>query len=325
MLTIGRHQFDHPVIAAPMAGVSDLPFRRLCLEHGASYAVAEMISANPDTHQTQKSLWRSVVDPNQAHIVQIVGHDPEQLAAAARLNQESGADIIDINMGCPAKKVCKKAAGSALLADEALVQDILGAVKSAVDIPVTLKIRTGTAPNKRNATTIARIAQDAGIAALTIHGRTRACAFKGAVEYDTIAEVVDCVEIPVIANGDITHPDQALKVLNYTGAAGVMIGRGAQGQPWLLGQIRHTWRTGKALDEPNRETKLQIAYRHIAAIQDFYGDFMGLRFARKHASWYFEAMDLDRSVRSSFNQIQHPQEQLDFIQQLTTTLTQDAA
>lgn len=325
MLTIGRHQFDYPVIAAPMAGVSDLPFRRLCLEHGASYAVAEMISANPDTHQTQKSQWRSVVDPNQAHIVQIVGHDPEQLAAAARLNQDTGADIIDINMGCPAKKVCKKAAGSALLANETLVKDILVAVRSSVDIPVTLKIRTGTAPDKRNATTIARIAQDAGIAALTIHGRTRACAFKGAVEYDTIAQVVSDVEIPVIANGDITHPDQALKVINYTGAAGVMVGRGAQGQPWLLGQIRHKWRTGQALDEPNRETKLQIAYQHVAAIQAFYGDFMGVRFARKHASWYFDAMGLDRSVRSSFNRIQHPQEQLDFIQKLTTTLIEDAA
>lgn len=325
LLTIGRHQFDYPVIAAPMAGVSDLPFRRLCLEHGASYAVAEMISANPDTRQTQKSQWRSVIDSNQAHIVQIVGHDPQQLAQAARLNQEAGADIIDINMGCPAKKVCKKAAGSALLANEALVQDILVAVKSAVDIPVTLKIRTGTSPHERNATTIARIAQEAGIAALTIHGRTKACAFKGAVEYDTIAEVVSRVEIPVIANGDITHPDQALKVLNYTGAAGIMVGRGAQGQPWLLGQIKHKWRTGEGLNAPSRETKLHIAYQHVAAIHEFYGDFMGLRFARKHAGWYFESMNLDRSVRSSFNQIQHPQEQLDFIQQLTATLRQDAA
>jgi tRNA-dihydrouridine synthase B len=190
---------------------------------------------------------------------------------------------------------------------------------------VTLKIRTGTSPHERNATTIARIAQEAGIAALTIHGRTKACAFKGAVEYDTIAEVVSRVEIPVIANGDITHPDQALKVLNYTGAAGIMVGRGAQGQPWLLGQIKHKWRTGEGLNAPSRETKLHIAYQHVAAIHEFYGDFMGLRFARKHAGWYFESMNLDRSVRSRFNQIQHPQEQLDFIQQLTATLRQDAA
>jgi len=325
LLTIGRHQFDHPVIAAPMAGVSDLPFRRVCLQQGASFAVAEMISANPDTHQTQKSQWRSVIDPNQAHIVQIVGSDPWQLADAARLNEAAGADIIDINMGCPAKKVCKKAAGSALLANETLVHQILKAVRSAVEVPVTLKIRTGTAPDQRNAMSIARIAEDSGIAALTIHGRTRACAFKGAVEYDTMAEVAQAVRIPVIANGDITHPDQALKVLSYTGASGVMIGRGAQGQPWVLGQIRHKWRTGKDLAEPTSDEKLKIAYQHLAAIHAFYGDFMGLRFARKHASWYFEALGLDRSVRSVFNQLQQTEEQLDFIEQLTTTLAQHAA
>ena len=319
LLSIGRFQFDYPVIAAPMAGVSDLPFRKACREHGASFAVAEMLSANPDTRDTQKSQWRSVIDTSAPHIVQIVGNDPDIMADAARFNQEQGADIIDINMGCPAKKVCKKAAGSALLGNESLVGEILTKIVGAVDVPVTLKIRTGTAPALRNAARIAKIAEDCGIQALTIHGRTRACAFKGDAEYDTIAEVVQACTIPVIANGDITSPEKALGVLNYTQAQGVMIGRAAQGQPWLLGDIRHFWKHGTARPSMSLIDRFESARRHLAEIQDFYGEFMGVRFARKHAGWYFDALGFDRRIRSEFNTLTTVEMQRAYLSKLQST------
>jgi tRNA-dihydrouridine synthase B len=319
LLKIGSFQFDYPVIAAPMAGVSDLPFRKACREHGASFAVAEMLSANPDTRDTQKSQWRSVIDTSAPHIVQIVGNDPDIMAEAARFNQEQGADIIDINMGCPAKKVCKKAAGSALLGNETLVQEILTKIVNAVDVPVTLKIRTGTTPEQRNAYRIAKIAEDCGIRALTIHGRTRACAFKGNAEYDTIAKVVQDCTIPVIANGDITSPEKALAVLNYTKATGLMIGRAAQGQPWLLGEIRHFWKHGVARPAMSQVDRFQSARKHLAEIQDFYGEFMGVRFARKHAGWYFDALGFDRRIRKEFNTLTTIESQRKFLFKLELT------
>ena len=308
------------MIAAPMAGVSDVPFRQQCLIHGASLAVGEMVSASPTTRDTHKSLWRTTSQSSGLQIIQIVGHDPAEMARAAAFNQSLGADIIDINMGCPAKKVCKKASGSALLADEETVSKILTAVTRAVSVPVTLKIRTGTSPSNRNAVRIARIAEDSGIQALTIHGRTRECAFKGAVEYDTIAEVAQATKLPIIANGDITCPKSAMKVLNYTGADGVMIGRAAQGKPWLLGHIRHFWQTGIELLEPSLHQQLVSAIEHITEIHQFYGAFMGPRFARKHVGWYFESMQLDRIFRSQFNALQTANEQLDFLNELTLSL-----
>lgn len=302
-----------------MAGVSDLPFRKACREHGASFAVAEMLSANPDTRDTQKSQWRSVIDTSAPHIVQIVGNNPDVMAEAARFNQDQGADIIDINMGCPAKKVCKKAAGSALLGNESLVSEILTKIVEAVDVPVTLKIRTGTSPELRNATRIAKIAEDCGIQALTIHGRTRACAFRGNAEYDTIAAVVQACTIPVIANGDITSPEKALRVLNYTQAKGVMVGRAAQGQPWLLGEIRHLWKHGAERPSMNLVDRFQSARRHIVEIQDFYGEFMGVRFARKHAGWYFDALGFERRIRSEFNTLTTVEAQREYLCELEST------
>lgn len=306
------------VALAPMAGVSDLPFRRLCSEFGAGLVVSEMISCNPRLRDSPKTQWRSQHDLEIApRSVQIAGSDPEEMAAAARYNVARGAQIIDINMGCPAKKVCRKAAGSALLADEALVKSILLAVTAAVDVPVTLKIRTGPSPDNRNGPTIARIAEDAGIAALAVHGRTRACAFTGRAEYDTIAEIVASTSFPVFANGDIGSPQQAAAVVAHTGAAGVMIGRAAQGRPWLCGQIAAHLETGVTPAPPTANEQLSILCRHIAQLHTFYGDFMGVCIARKHVSWYLSARADAIEQRKLFNRLAHPQEQLHFIHQLS--------
>jgi tRNA-dihydrouridine synthase B len=318
MLQIGPYRLPNRVALAPMAGVSDLPFRRLCSELGAGLVVSEMISCNPRLRDSQKTQWRSQHDNEIApRSVQIAGSDPLEMAAAAQYNVARGAQIIDINMGCPAKKVCRKAAGSALLADEALVKSILEAVVAAVDVPVTLKIRTGASPNARNGTTIARIAEDAGVTALAVHGRTRACAFTGRAEYDTIAEIVAAIGIPVFANGDIDSPQLAAAVIRHTGAAGVMIGRAAQGKPWLCGQIASYLATGEVLAPPSIEQQLSILMRHITELHQFYGDFMGVRIARKHVSWYLGAKNNATEQRKLFNRLAYPQEQLHFIQQLS--------
>ncbi len=320
MLRIGPYKLPNNVALAPMAGVTDLPFRRLCAELGAGLVVSEMLTSNPDLRGSRKTLWRSRLDEEiEPRSVQIAGNDPQQMAGAARYNVSLGAQIIDINMGCPAKKVCRKAAGSALLADAVLVADIVGAVVQAVDVPVTLKIRTGTAPDRRNGVHIARIAEDLGVAALAVHGRTRACRFEGEAEYDTIAEIVAATEFPVLANGDIDSPEKAASVLEYAGAAGVMIGRAAQGRPWLCGQIADYLATGKHRDEPSPAEQQDILLRHVKALHSFYGDFMGTRIARKHVGWYLADGSAGRQQRARFNRLQTPAEQLDHLQRFFHT------
>lgn len=293
-LYIGKHKLQIPVIAAPMAGVSDKPYRRICRNFGASMAVSEMVTSKLELRHSTKSRYRmdfaGETDPVS---VQIVGTEPDRLAAAARFNVENGAQIIDINMGCPAKKVCKKAAGSALLQDEPLVARILHSVVNAVDVPVTVKIRTGTNPQNKNALNIARIAEDAGIQALTIHGRTRQCRFVGAVEYDTIAAVKHHVTIPVIANGDIDSPEKAAKVLKQTAADGVMIGRAAQGRPWLLQQIGNYLVNGDMGELPSTTERIRNIAQHIYEIHEFYGERLGVRLARKHIKWYLQHWDVE--------------------------------
>ena len=318
MLQIGPYTLPNRVALAPMAGITDLPFRRLCSEFGAGLVVSEMISCNPRLRNSPKTLSRSRHDQEIApRSVQIAGSDPLEMAAAARYNVERGAQIIDINMGCPAKKVCRKAAGSALLADEALVKSILMAVVAAVDVPVTLKIRTGSTPATRNGVSIARIAEDAGVAALAVHGRTRACAFQGQVEYDTIAAIVAATDIPVFANGDIASPQLAQQVIAYTGAAGVMIGRAAQGQPWLCGQIATHLDTGLTPAPPSAEQQFAILLRHVRQLHQFYGEFMGVRIARKHVGWYLSAVPDASAQRRQFNQLALPVEQLHYIHHLS--------
>ncbi len=313
MPQIGPYKLRNPVALAPMAGVTDLPFRRLCAELGAGLVVSEMITADPSLRDSRKSQWRSRHDDEvEPRSIQIAGSDPAQLAAAARYNVGQGAQIIDINMGCPAKKVCRKAAGSALLADPALVRDILGAVVDAVDVPVTLKIRTGSAPDARNGVDIARIAEDAGIAALAVHGRTRACKFEGTAEYDTIAAIVAAIDIPVFANGDIDTPAKAADVLTHTGAAGVMVGRAAQGRPWLCGQIAD-YLAGREVVEPAAAQQHSILRRHLLELYDFYGPFMGPRIARKHVGWYLQDRPGYRDLRSAFNGLDTPAQQLTMI------------
>jgi len=316
-LHIGPYTLPNRVALAPMAGVTDLPFRRLCAAQGAGLVVSEMLSSNPRVQGSRKTQWRSQHDGEaEPRSIQIAGSDPAEMAAAAQLNVGQGAQIIDINMGCPAKKVCRKAAGSALLAHETLVAEILHAVVSAVDVPVTLKIRTGSTPQSRNGVTIARIAQDCGIAALAVHGRTRACAFRGEVEYDTIAAIVDAVDIPVFANGDIGSPQKAAAVIKHTGAAGVMIGRAAQGRPWLCGQIAAWLEHGEPLADPTLAEQYCIISRHLRALHYFYGDFMGLRIARKHVGWYLQQHASLASHRKAFNALDDTEAQHHYLDAL---------
>ena len=316
MFSIGPYQISRKTILAPMAGVTDLPFRQLCREMGAGLVVSEMVAADPSTWGTRKSRLRiQFGDEPAPRSVQIAGYDPQMMAEAAQFNVAQGAEIIDINMGCPAKKVCKRAAGSALLKDPKLVNDILQAVVAAVDVPVTLKIRTGWDRQSRNAVAIASIAEQAGIAALAIHGRTRACRFVGEVEYDTIAEVVDAVSIPVIANGDITDPIKAVSVLNHTGAAAVMIGRGAQGNPWIFQQINHYLEQGIVLPSPSFEQIGQMMERHLQALHEFYGEVAGVRISRKHIGWYSSQFDGGKAFTQHFNTLDTRLYQRQFLNQ----------
>jgi len=299
-----------------MAGVTDLPFRQLCREMGAGLVVSEMVAADPSTWSSRKSKLRiQFADEPAPRSVQIAGYDPQMMAEAARFNVQQGAEIIDINMGCPAKKVLKKAAGSALLQHPDLVRDILQAVVDSVDVPVTLKIRTGWDRQNRNAVTIGKIAEDAGIAALAIHGRTRACRFVKEVEYDSIADVVSALSIPVIANGDITSPEKALTVLEHTGAAAVMIGRGAQGNPWIFQQINQFLETGEVAAKPSIEEAQRVMCRHLLALHEFYGEFAGVRIARKHIGWYVSNLAGGKVFAKQFNKIENHLEQQDFLQQ----------
>jgi tRNA-dihydrouridine synthase B len=296
-----------------MAGVTDRPFRQLCKRFGAGLTVSEMVTSDHRLWNTRKSRLRlDHTGEAEPRSVQIAGGDPAQMAQAARMNVDHGAQIIDINMGCPAKKVCNKAAGSALLKDDRLVADILTAVVKAVDVPVTLKIRTGWSVDNRNGTTIAKMAEDCGIQMLTVHGRTRACGFAGHAEYDTIADIKSRALIPIIANGDITSASDALVVLQKTGADGVMIGRAAQGQPWIFNQINHALATGQEVAAPSRDEIKILMISHMQSLYDFYGEFMGVRIARKHVSWYLKTLP-GISFRTFFNQLETPAQQLNAV------------
>ena len=313
---IGPYTLPNPLIVAPMAGVTDRPFRQLCRKMGAGLAVSEMVIADSKLWHTRKSQTRLNHEGEpEPRSVQIAGGDPAMLADAARQNAEFGAQIIDINMGCPAKKVCNKAAGSALMKDEALVREILEAVVAAVDVPVTLKMRTGWDHDHRNAPVIARMAEDAGIQALAVHGRTRADKYNGEAEYDTIAEVKAGVGIPVFANGDITSPEKARRVLAHTGADGLLIGRGAQGRPWIFREILHYLETGEHLPAPPLEEVQAILAAHLTDLHQFYGEKMGVRIARKHVGWYLQAHDESKQFRKRFNAIDEAREQHDSIEQ----------
>ncbi|MCF6262277.1 MAG: tRNA dihydrouridine synthase DusB [Xanthomonadales bacterium] len=286
-MQIGQWKWSGLAGLAPMAGVTDRPFRQLCNTLGAAYTVSEMVTSNPELRHTKKSRWRSDHRGESEPIaVQIVGTDPEVMADAARYNRDIGAQIVDINMGCPAKKVCKKMAGSALLADPKLVERILTAVVNAVEIPVTLKIRTGLSATHNNAVEIATIAEHCGIQALAIHGRSRAQKYKGYAEYNSIRQVKKAVNIPILANGDINTPEKAKMVLKETGADGLLIGRAAHGNPWVFQQIHHYLATGKHLPPPDSETFSRVMLGHIQALHEFYGPDNGVRIARKHINWY---------------------------------------
>jgi tRNA-dihydrouridine synthase B len=301
---IGPYQLRNNVFVAPMAGVTDRPFRQLCKEMGAGYAVSEMAASNPRLWATDKSTRRINHDGEmEPKAVQIAGADPQLLAEAARFNVGRGAQIIDINMGCPVKKVCNRWCGSALLRDEPLVAELLHAVVSAVDVPVTLKFRTGWDRDHKNALTIARIAEDSGIAMLTLHGRTRADGYKGDAEYDTIAAVKAAVRIPVVANGDIDSPQKAEYVLRYTGADAVMIGRAAQGRPWIFREIDHYLRTGTVLAPPTISEVRERMAQHLKAHYAFYGDYLGVRTARKHIAWYVRDLHEGELFRQQMNHI----------------------
>jgi len=305
-----------------MAGVTDLPFRRLCRKMGAGLVVSEMVAADPNTWSTRKSRLRvQFGDEPAPRSVQIAGYDPQMMAEAALFNVQLGAEIIDINMGCPAKKVCKRAAGSALLQNPELVESILTAVVSAVDVPVTLKIRTGWDRQNRNAETIARIAEDSGVAALAVHGRTKACRFVGEVEYDTIAKVVDAVSIPVLANGDITDPQGAVSVLKHTGAAAVMIGRAAQGNPWIFNQINHFLKYDQPLSPPSMEECSQVMSEHLLALHEFYGETGGVRISRKHIGWYINPLPGGKEFTRVFNTLETTEQQRHFLQSFFLDLT----
>ncbi|AGH80313.1 tRNA-dihydrouridine synthase [Psychromonas sp. CNPT3] len=310
-MRIGKYQLDNNLILAPMAGVTDLPFRELCRKLGAGLAVSEMLSSNPRVWDSKKSRLR-MDQRNESGIrsVQIAGADPGEMAKAAQVCVQNGAQIIDINMGCPAKKVNKKKAGSALLPHPKLVQAILESVVDAVDVPVTLKIRTGWDPENRNGLQIAQIAQQSGIQALAVHGRTRQCLYKGDAEYDTIKIIKENVTIPVIANGDITSVEKAKYVLDYTGADAIMIGRGAQGAPWIFNEINHYLKTGEKKSPLEKKEVAQILLGHVQALHAFYGEVMGPRIARKHVGWYLQAQDKFCCFRQQFNRIDCAKTQL---------------
>ena len=303
-MRIGAHVLRNGLFAAPMAGVTDQPFRTLCRRFGAGLAISEMVSSRPELRGTRKSRQRLEHRGEASPVsVQIAGSDPAMMAEAARVNAAEGAQIIDINMGCPAKKVCNVAAGSALLSDEPLVARILAAVVAAVDVPVTLKIRTGPSPERRNALRIARIAEASGIKLLTVHGRTRACGFRGTAEFETVAEVKAGVRIPVIANGDIATPEEAKRVLALTGADGIMIGRAAHGRPWIFREFLYFLNEGRKLPPPTAMEMRAVVLEHLEGLYGLYGQELGLRIARKHIGWYTRGLPGGEAFRREANEI----------------------
>ena len=325
-MQIGPYSLPNNILLAPMAGITDAPFRQLCSEFGAGLTVSEMVISNRSLQQHPKTLKKlDYGNSTSLRSVQILGTDPQQMAEAAQLNAERGAQIIDINMGCPAKKVCSVAAGSALLKDESLVARILGAVVNAVEIPVTLKIRTGWDLAHRNAVSIAKIAEQSGIQALSIHGRSRACKFTGQAEYDTIKAVKQQVGIPVIANGDIDSPAKARQVLAYTGADAVMIGRAAQGQPWIFAEL-DAHLAGSTYSAPSLTEIKAIIARHLENLYSFYGDDSGVRIARKHIGWYFAQLGtLPTEQKTAINQAQQATRQLALVNASFNLITPRAA
>ena len=321
-MQIGPYILKNNLVVAPMAGVTDRPFRQLCKKMGAGMAVSEMVSCNSLLWGSEKTKRRAnhegEVDPIS---VQIAGADPAMMAEAASYNVAQGAQMIDINMGCPAKKICNTMAGSALLQNEKLVGRILDSVVGAVDVPVTLKIRTGWDRDHKNALVIARLAESAGIQALAIHGRTRACAYNGKAEYETIAAVKDYVKIPIIANGDIRTPEEAKRVLEYTAADAVMIGRAAQGRPWIFREISHYLATGNHLPLPEVNEIHHVLVNHLYDLYDFYGEYSGVRIARKHISWYTKGLIGSAVFRHAMNRLQTTDQQLSAVNEFFISLS----
>ena len=322
MLQIGPHKLLNNVFLAPMAGITDAPFRALCAREGAAFAASEMISSDALLFATKKTSHRVTrIDNGLPHAVQIAGADPKALADVAELNVNNGAEVIDINMGCPAKKVCNRAAGSALLEHPTLVAEILRAVVSRVDVPVTLKIRTGPNPSERNGVAIAKLAEDEGVAALAVHGRTRADRFKGCAEYETIAQIKRAVSIPVIANGDITCAEDATRVLALTGADGVMIGRAAQGNPWLFKSITEQLAGRPAPPAPTTEQIYETLITHLNGLYSLYGEYTGVRIARKHIAWYCKGIRNAAEFRARAYTMESASDQLAIIEEFFTCPT----
>ena len=298
-MNIGPYSLPSQVLLAPMAGTSDKPFRMICRAQGAGLTTSEMVVMQNHLLNSNKSKHRLDFTSEQSPIsIQIAGSEAEELAESARKAVDFGADIIDINMGCPAKKVCNKAAGSALMQNEKLVEDIIKSVVNAVDIPVTLKMRTGWNEENKNAPIIAKIAEDFGIQMLAIHGRTRSQKYNGEAEFNTVKKITKMVSIPVVANGDITSPEKAKDVLDFTGAAAIMLGRATQGNPWLVGQVNHFLKTGNKAEETSLDKKIPLILSHILQIHDFYGHKMGTQLSRKHIFWY--SMHLDQEKGTAF-------------------------
>ena len=320
-MRIGSYQLDNALIVAPMAGVTDRPFRTLCKHFGAGHAVSEMMTADKTLRMSKKSLYRANFDGELAPIsAQIAGSDPEQLAEAARYQVANGAQIVDINMGCPAKKVCNKLAGSALLQDEELVQRILNAVVEAVDVPVTLKTRLGFKNGEENILKVAQYAEQAGIAALALHGRTREDMYLNTARYELIKAVKQSINIPVIANGDIDSPEKAKYVLDYTGADAIMIGRAAQGRPWIFREIEHYLKTATHLKAPEITEIREVLLGHLSELYQFYGEYSGCRIARKHIAWYTKGLRDSNAFRQSMYKVESTAEQAqvvsDYFEQL---------
>lgn len=312
-MQIGPYTLENNIILAPMAGITDRPYREICKYYGAGLTVSEMVASNPALRKHKRTrLKTNYHGESGLRSVQIVGTEPQIMADAARYQVDQGAQIVDINMGCPAKKVCAVAAGSALLKDEALVANILTSVVAAVDAPVTLKIRTGWDRNNRNATRIAKIAEDSGIAALSIHGRTRACKFKGTAEYTTIRNVKQTVNIPVIANGDINSVKKVKSVLHFTGADAIMVGRASQGRPWIFKQIGHYLAHNNVVADPDISEKERVVLWHLDQLYTFYGNIMGVRIARKHIAWYLNSLgSIPEKAKKSINQAESPSLQIE--------------
>jgi len=315
-MKIGPYSLPNPIALAPMAGVTDRPFRQLCRELGAGYVVTEMVTSNPKLRHTRKSTWRSNFAGEPTPLaVQIVGSEPAALAQAARYNVGLGAQIIDINMGCPAKKVCGKLSGSALLSDIVLVEEILKAVVAAVDVPVTLKIRTGPDTGNRNGLEVAQIAEQSGISALAVHGRTRADRFRGKAEYETIRQICNSITIPVFANGDVLTPRQAMDVLDYTHADGLMVGRGAQGNPWIFREFSHYLSTGNELAPPSSAEVYAVMRDHLQRLHGFYGETHGVKVARKHIGWYLKGRPNAKPVLYDLMRVQTAEQQFKLLEQ----------